>query len=178
MFSDRDIKRVREELLRDAPYAETYEDYEDPPMAPPIPKRTVSTRGSPLRPRSPDGFSMLQRLDTPPFREDLSIVCNWRADADRSDQDADRPDPDAERPDPDALNWTTQADHADIVRSYYEAQAKDPNVVLPVPITRQNGVLRPCTSPYPVAQQAPVAQQTHVAHQVPMATRWSDDATM
>ena len=165
MFSNRDVKRVRDELLRDAPYAETYEDYEDPPMAPPIPKRTVSTRGSPLRPRSPDGFSMLQRLDQPPFREDLSIVCNWRADAER-------PDPDAKRPDPDALNWTTQADHADVVRSYYEAQAKNPNVVLPVPITRQNGELRPCTAPYPVAQQTPVVQQ------VPMATRWSDDATM
>jgi hypothetical protein len=108
---------------------------------------------------------MLQRLDQPPFREDLSIVCNWRADTER-------PDPDTERPDPDALNWTTQADHADIVRSYYEAQAKNPNVVLPVPITRQNGVLRPCTAPYPVAQQTPVGQQ------VPMATRWSDDSTM
>ena len=170
MFSNRDINRVREELLRDASYAETYEDYEDPPMAPPIPKRTVSTRGSPLRPRSPDGVSMLQRLDTPPFREDLSIVCNWRADA--------------ERPNPDALNWTTQADHADIVRSYYEAQAKNPDVVLPVPITRQNGELRPCTAPYPVGQQIsanqhiPEAQQTPVGQQVPMATRWSDDSTM
>jgi len=164
MFSNRDIKRVREELLRDASYAETYEDYEDPPMAPPIPKRTVSTRGSPLRPRSPDGVSMLQRLDTPPFREDLSIVCNWRADA--------------ERPNPDALNWTTQADHADIVRSYYEAQAKNPDVVLPVPITRQNGVLAPCTAPYPVGQQTPEAQQTPVGQQVPMTSRWSDDSTM
>jgi len=162
MFSNRDIKRVREELLRDASYAETYEDYEDPPMAPPIPKRTVSTRGSPLRPRSPDGVSMLQRLDTPPFREDLSIVCNWRADA--------------ERPNPDALNWTTQADHADIVRSYYEAQAKNPSVVLPVPITRQNGELRPCTAPTQVAQQTPVVQQTQLVQQVPMTTRWSDDA--
>ncbi len=155
MFSNRDVKRVREELLRDAPYAETYEDYEDPPMAPPIPKRTVSTRGSPLRPRSPDGVSLLPRLDQPPFREDLSIVCNWRADA--------------ERPDPDALNWTTQADHSEIVRTYYEAQAKNPNVVLPVPITRQNGELRPCVAPYPVAQQTPAGQQ------VPMTTRWSDD---
>jgi hypothetical protein len=164
MFSNRDIKRVREELLRDASYAETYEDYEDPPMAPPIPKRTVSTRGSPLRPRSPDGVSMLQRLDTPPFREDLSIVCNWRADA--------------ERPDPDALNWTTQADHADIVRSYYEAQAKNPDVVLPVPITRQNGVLGPCTAPYPVGQQAQADQHIPEAQQVPMTSRWSDDSTM
>jgi len=169
MFSNRDIKRVREELLRDASYAETYEDYEDPPMAPPIPKRTVSTRGSPLRPRSPDGVSMLQRLDQPTFREDLSIVCNWRADA--------------ERPNPDALNWTTQADHEDIVRSYYEAQAKNPDVVLPVPITRQNGVLAPCTAPYPVgmqreAPQAPVVQQTPAGQQVPMTSRWSDDSTM
>lgn len=158
MFSNRDVKRVRDELLRDASYPETYEDYEDPPSVPPIPKRQVSTFGTPLRPRSPDGVSMLQRLDQPPFREDLSIVCNWRSDAERSDTDA--------------LNWTTQAEHADVVRSYYEAQAKNPNVVLPVPITRQNGVLRPCTAPYPVAQQIPGA------HQVPMATRWSDDETM
>jgi hypothetical protein len=62
------------------------------------------------------------------------------------------------------------------VRSYYEAQTKNPNVVLPVPITRQNGVLRPCTAPYPVVMGAPVAQQTPVAHQVPMTTRWSDDS--
>jgi len=45
-----------------------------------------------------------------------------------------------------------------------------------VPITRQNGVLRPCTAPYPVPQQTPVAQQTPAAHQVPMTARWSDDA--
>ena len=156
MFSNRDVKRVRDELLRDAPYAETYEDYEDQPNVPPTPKRQLGTTGSPLRPRSPDGVSMLQRLDQPPFREDLSIVCNWRADA--------------ERRDPDALNWTTQAEHAEVVRSYYEAQAKHPGVVLPVPITRQNGELRPCTAPYPVAQQIQAAPQ------VPMTARWSDDA--
>ena len=155
MFSNRDVKRVRDELLRDASYVETYEDYEDPPIVPPTLKRQLGTTGSPLRPRSPDGVSMLQRLDRPPFREDLSIVCNWRADA--------------ERPDPDALNWTTQADHADIVRTYREAQAKHPDIVLPVPITRQNGEIRPCTAPYPVAQQTPAGQQ------VPMTTRWSDD---
>ncbi len=152
MFSNRDIKRVRDELLRDASGTynpETYEDYEDPPTFPPIPKRQFGTTGSPLRPRSPDGVSMLQRLDRPPFREDLSIVFNWRADADSSGADA--------------LNWTTQAEHAEIVRTYQEAQAKNPDVVLPVPLTRQNGVVRPCTAPYPVAAQ------------VPMTTRWSDD---
>jgi hypothetical protein len=151
MFNNRDIKRVREELLRDASYAETYEDYEDLPTVPPVPKRQVGTTGSSLRPRSPDGVSMLQRLDQPPFREDLSIVF-----ADTEQQRVD-----------DALNWTTQAEHAEIVRTYYEAQAKNPDVVLPVPLTRQNGVvLRPCTSPYPVGQQ------------VPMTTRWGDDETM
>ena len=152
MFSNRDVKRVRDELLRESSGAfnpETYEDYEDPPVVPPTPKRQLGTTGSPLRPRSPDGISLLPRLDKPPFREDLSIVCNWRADADR--------------PASDALNWTTQADHADIVRTYREAQAKHPDIVLPVPITRQNGELRPCTAPYPVAQQ------------VPMTARWSDD---
>jgi hypothetical protein len=157
MFSNRDVKRVRDELLRDAPYAETYEDYEDPPIVPPTPKRQLGTTGSPLRPRSPDGVSMLQRLDQPPFREDPSIVCNWRADTPT----------DAQR-DPDALNWTTQADHAEIVRTYYEAQAKNPDIVLPVPITRQNGELRPCTAPYPV----------NGIQQVPMTSRWGDDETM
>jgi hypothetical protein len=152
MFSNRDVKRVRDELLRDAPYVETYEDYEDPPIVPPTPKRQLGTTGSPLRPRSPDGVSLLPRLDRPPFREDLSIVCNWQADVD------------------DALNWTTQAEHAEIVRTYYEAQAKNPDVVLPVPLTRQNGELRPCTSPYPVSQQT-----LATGPQVTMTTRWSDD---
>jgi hypothetical protein len=161
MFSNLDVKRVRDELLRDAPYAETYEDYEDLPIVPPIPKRQLGTTGSPLRPRSPEGVSILPRLDQPPFREDLSIVFNWRADA-STDSSAN-----AQR-DPDALNWTTQADHAEIVRSYYEAQAKNPDIVLPVPITRQNGELRPCTAPY----------QVQGAQQVPMTSRWCDDETM
>ena len=161
MFSNRDVKRVRDELLREASYAETYEDYEDPPIVPPIPKRQLGTTGSPLRPRSPEGVSILPRLDQPPFREDLSIVCNWRADT-PTDASAN-----AQR-DPDALNWTTQPEHAEIVRSYYEAQAKNPGIVLPVPITRQNGELRPCTVPYPVQG----------AQQVPMTSRWCDDETM
>jgi hypothetical protein len=156
MFSNRDVKRVRDELLREVSYVETYEDYEDPPTVPPVPKRQLGTTGTILRPRSPDGVSMLQRLDQPSFREDLSIVF---ADAGQRRVD-------------DALNWTTQAEHAEIVLAYYEAQAKNPNVVLPVPLTRQNGVIRPCTAPYPVAEQIPAGQQ------VPITTRWSDDEPM
>jgi hypothetical protein len=153
MFSNRDVKRVREELLRDASgeyNPETYEDYEDPPLTPPVPKRQISTIGSSLRPRSPDGVSMLQRLDRPPFREDLSIVGNWQTDAAQRDADA--------------LNWTTQADHEDIVLAYHAAQAKKPEVPIPVPITRQHGELRPCTASYPY----PVAQGSKTLH-------WSED---
>ena len=149
MFSDPNVKRVRDELLLDASgnyNPETYEDYEDPPTFPPVPKRQFGTTGLQLRnPWSTDDVSI---LDQPPFRGDLSIVYNWQADDTLGD--------------PDALNWTTQAEHDDIVRTYQEAQSKNPGVVLPVPITRQRGELRPCTAPYPV-------------NQGPTTTHWCDD---
>ena len=114
MFSNRDVKRVRDELLRDA------ECPEDDPHAvrarkedaPPVLVRQLATTGTPppSPPRSPEGRSLLPRLDKPAFREDLSI-----------------------------FNWRTREEHEEIVRRFREL--KDPKG--PVPVTRQNAIHRP-----------------------------------
>lgn len=114
MFSNRDVKRVRAELLRDA------ECPEDDPHAvrarkedaPPVLVRQLATTGTPPSspPRSPEGRSLLPRLDKPTYREDLSI-----------------------------FNWRTREEHEEIVRRFRESN--DPKG--PVPVTRQNAIHRP-----------------------------------
>ena len=114
MFSNRDVKRVRAELLRDA------ECPEDDPHAvrarladaPPVLVRQLATTGTPppSPPRSPEGRSLLPRLDKPAYREDLSI-----------------------------FNWRTREEHEEIVRRFRESN--DPKC--PVPVTRQNAIHPP-----------------------------------
>ena len=114
MFSNRDVKRVRAELLRDA------ECPEDDPHAvrarveeaPPVLVRQLATTGTPppSPPRSPEGRSLLPRLDKPTYREDLSI-----------------------------FNWRTREEHEEIVRRFRESN--DPKC--PVPVTRQNAIHPP-----------------------------------
>ena len=113
MFSNRDVKRVRAELLRDA------ECPEDDPHAvrarledaPPVLVRQLATTGTPppSPPRSPEGRSLLPRLDKPAYREDLSI-----------------------------FNWRTREEHEEIVRRF-RASTNDVSQG-PVPVTRQNAI--------------------------------------
>ena len=114
MFSNRDVKRVRAELLRDA------ECPEDDPHAvrarrgdaPPVLVRQLATTGTPppSPPRSPEGRSLLPRLDKPVYREDLSI-----------------------------FNWRTREEHEEIVRRFRESN----DIKGPVPVTRQNAIHPP-----------------------------------
>ena len=114
MFSNRDIKRVRAELLRDA------ECPEDDPHAvrarledaPPVLVRQLATTGTPppSPPRSPEGRSLMPRLDKPAYREDLSI-----------------------------FNWRTREEHEEIVRRFRESN----DTSGPVPVTRQNAIHPP-----------------------------------
>ena len=111
MFSNRDIKRVRDELLRDAecPKDDPHAVRARKEDAPPVLVRQLATTGTPppSPPRSPEGRSLLPRLDKPAFREDLSI-----------------------------FNWRTREEHEEIVRRFRELN--DPRG--PVPVTRQNAI--------------------------------------
>ena len=114
MFSNRDIKRVRAELLRDA---ECPEDDPHPVRArtddvPPVLVRQLATTGTPppSPPRSPEGRSLMPRLDKPAYREDLSI-----------------------------FNWRTREEHEEIVRRFRESN----DTSGPVPVTRQNAIHPP-----------------------------------
>ena len=145
MFSNRDIKRVRAELLRDA------ECPEDDPHAvrarlddargatgadaPPVLVRQLATTGTPppSPPRSPEGRSLLPRLDKPAYREDLSI-----------------------------FNWRTREEHEEIVRRFRESN----DTSGPVPVTRQNAIHPP------VAQSSVVVDVPLTVRRT--TSRWSD----
>ena len=146
MFSNRDIKRVRAELLRDG------ECPEDDPHAvrarrddvvvahrgdaPPVLVRQLATTGTPppSPPRSPEGRSLLPRLDKPAYREDLSI-----------------------------FNWRTREEHEEIVRRFRESN--DPKG--PVPVTRQNATHPPEAQSSVAVDVPPTVQRT--------TSRWGDD---
>ena len=147
MFSNRDIKRVRAELLRDA------ECPEDDPHAvrarlddvvvvarrgdaPPVLVRQLATTGTPppSPPRSPEGRSLLPRLDKPAFREDLSI-----------------------------FNWRTREEHEEIVRRFRQSNDASQG---PVPVTRQNAI-HPPEAQSPVAVDVPLTVRR-------TTSRWSD----
>ena len=131
MFSNRDIKRVRAELLRDA------ECPEDDPHAvrarladaPPVLVRQLATTGTPppSPPRSPEGRSLLPRLDKPDYREDLSI-----------------------------FNWSNRDEHEEIVRRFRESN--DPKG--PVPVTRQNAIHPPVAQSSVAVDVPPTIQRT------------------
>ena len=146
MFSNRDIKRVRAELLRDA---ECPEDDPYPVRArlddvvvvsrrddvPPVLVRQLATTGTPppSPPRSPEGRSLLPRLDKPAYREDLSI-----------------------------FNWRTREEHEEIVRRFRESN----DTKGPVPVTRQNAI-HPPVAQSSVAVDMPLTVQR-------TTSRWSD----
>lgn len=148
MFSNRDIKRVRAELLRDA---ECPEDDPYPVRArlddvvvvarrddiPPVLVRQLATTGtpppSPPRPLSPVGRSLLPRLDKPTYREDLSI-----------------------------FNWRTREEHEEIVRRFRESNDES----CPVPVTRQNAI-HPPEAQSSVAVDMPLTVRR-------TTSRWSD----
>ena len=144
MFSNRDVKRVRAELLRDA------ECPEDDPHAvrarrgdaPPVLVRQLATTGTPppSPPRSPEGRSLLPRLDKPAFREDLSI-----------------------------FNWRTREEHEEIVRRFRESN----DTKCPVPVTRQNA-LHPPEAQSSVAVDVPPTVQRSTSRWSDSPVRTSD----
>ena len=144
MFSNRDIKRVRAELLRDA------ECPEDDPHAvrarvagaPPVLVRQLATTGTPPSspPRSPEGRSLLPRLDKPAYREDLSI-----------------------------FNWRTREEHEEIVRRFRESN----DTKGPVPVTRQNAI-HPPEAQSSVAVDVPLTVQRTTSRWSDSPVRTSD----
>ena len=127
MFSNRDVKRVRAELLRDAecPEDDPYPVRARVEDAPPVLVRQLATTGTPppSPPRSPEGRSLMPRLDKPAYREDLSI-----------------------------FNWRTRAEHEEIVRRFREST----DTSGPVPVTRQNAI-HPPEAQSSVAVDVPLA---------------------